>query len=55
LVDRRINIIAEFFGTPDIVQCAFHAHDVQGRRDQMLTCRIVKIGCNPLMHLFLKR
>ena len=55
LIDRRIDIIEEFLCIAVIAHRAPQPHHVQAGGNQMLASRIVQIGCNPLLHLFLKR
>lgn len=55
LIDRRVDIVAKPLRTADIFKLAPYPHYVQACGDQMLARRVVKIGCNPLLHFFLKR
>ena len=55
LIDRPLDIIADPLCIPDIADRAPHPQQVQAGGNQMLARRIVKVGCNPLLHFFLKR
>src|SRR5262249_17298151 len=52
-VDRRVDVVANLFGIGAIVQRRPDAHDAQAGGDQMLTGRIVQIGCDPLLNVLL--